>query len=627
MADFLNTSLSGLLTFQRALATTSHNVANVGTEGYNRQRVDLAAVPGVGSGGNIIGQGVEIASVSRVLDQFQVNQVRSNVAQQSRLDAFTQMSSSLDRLLASSDTGLSQPLQEFFNALQTVADTPASIPARQVALGQANALADRVQSLQQRLEAQNTEVTARMGAAVQKVNALAESVASLNTAIFEAGAANGGTPNDLMDQRDLVLQELSELVAVDVVTQNDGAVNIFVGSGQALVLGNQASRLTVINGDFGTATPELGLVSSAGVSTISVDGGEIGGLMNFRREMLDPSMNSLGQMAIALTETLNAQHSVGMDLQGNLGGDFFAVGEPQVLPRAQNTGSGDFSVAVTDVSNLTNADYLLAYDGANYTLTRRDTGTAVALAGSGTVGDPFVADGVSIVVNSAPAAGDQFLIRPTYGAAVGFGVQVTSPEGIAAAFPIRSAAELANTGTGAVVGEEVLDPANPNLLNTVTIEFIDPNNFSINGAGSFAYSPGGPIDINGWRLRIDGTPEAGDQFVVRSNAGGVGDNRNALELASVLERDVLAGGTTSVRESYGNLVSEVSTVTRRAEINLTAQNAITEQSINDQLAVSGVNLDEEAANMLRYQQAYQATAQLISVADVLFQTMLSAVRR
>lgn len=627
MADFLNSSLTGLMAFQRALSTTSHNIANVNTEGYNRQRVDLASVasPLDSTGG--AGMGVRVSNISRVLDQFQVAQIRTDVAEQNRLNAFTQMSTQLDSLLANPSTGLSQPLQDFSDSLQTVADSPASLPARQVALGQANALADRLQTLDQRLQAQSSEVNQRLGAAVTEVNSLAESVAALNGSIFAASSGGRIPPNDLLDQRDLVLRQLSELVSIDVVTQEDGQLNVFVGSGQPLVLGNQANEIALTNGPFGAVSRDIGFVTSSGVAKIDIDGGQIGGLMDFQREMLAPGRNVLGAMAVALADTVNAQHRQGMTLQGDLGGEFFAVGAAQLLPRSENTGGGELAVSVVDVQALTMNDYVMTYDGANYSLTRSDTGASVALSGTGTALDPFLAEGLSIVVDTPPAAGDQFMIRPTAEAAAGFALVLSDPENLAAASPVRASSSLSNTGTATSTGVTISNVDDPNLLTSVTIAFSDANTYSVNGIGSFAYAAGTPIVVNGWELTLDGTPTDGDQFVVSENAGGVGDNRNALALAGVLERGVLSGGTASVRNEYGNLVAQTSSVTRRAEINLTAQTAITERAIADQLAISGVNLDEEAANMLRFQQAYQASAQLISVADVLFQTMLSSVRR
>ena len=629
MPDILNTSLSGLRAFQNALATTSHNIANVNTEGYSRQRVNFGTMPATNVGVGYIGRGVQPQGVVRILDQYRVDALRTNVSEQARLGAFNDLAGGIDSLLASPDSGLSGPLQEFFASLQTVADSPSSVSARQVALSQANVLADRFATLNGRLEAQETEVNARLGSTISQVNSLAESVASLNNAIRDAQAAAGGAPpNDLLDQRDQLLQQLSEQVAVDVVPQDDGSVSVFVGNGQALVLSGDAGRLTLAAGEFSEAGPAVALVTESGTSMVlsSVNGGEIGGLLDFRREMLDPARNTLGQLAYGIADAMNAQHRDGMDLDGGLGGDLFSIGAPQVIPSSSNAGAGDLTAAVTDSAGLTTSNYLLSFDGAAYSLTRTDTGAAVPLTGSGTALDPFAADGLSLVVNTPPAAGDSFLLRPTASAAGDFGVLLTDPRALAAAMPVVSNTALGNAGSGRIGGDTILDVSDPNLLDPVTIEFLDALTYSVNGAGSFAYTPDAPIAVNGWQVSISGAPAAGDTFTVSANVGGVGDNRNALALSDALDGGILSGGTVSVRERFESLVSQVATDTRRSGINLTAQNAITEQALTDQLSVSGVNLDEEAANMLRFQQSYQAAAQMIGVADVLFQTVLSVTR-
>ena len=392
MPDILNTSLTGLRAFQSALATTSHNIANVNTEGYSRQRVNFGTMPAQNVGVGYIGSGVQPQGIERILDQYRVDSLRSNVSEEARLLAFNDLAGGIDGLLASPDSGLSQPLQDFFAALQTVADNPSSVSARQVALSQANVLSDRFSTLSNRLEDQNGQINARLSQAVTQVNALAESVAELNLAIRDAQAAAGGAPaNDLLDQRDLVLQQLSEQIAIEVVDQGDGGVSVFVGNGQALVLGGDASQLTLTQGEYPSADPQVAMLTATGATLplVGVSGGEIGGLMDFRREMLDPTRNTLGQLAIGLTEAMNAQHQAGMDLDGNLGGDLFSVGAPVVTASTSNAGAGDVSVQISEASSLTASDYLLSFDGGSYTLTRLDTNTAVPMTGSGTGPDPF----------------------------------------------------------------------------------------------------------------------------------------------------------------------------------------------------------------------------------------------
>jgi flagellar hook-associated protein 1 FlgK len=349
--------------------------------------------------------------------------------------------------------------------------------------------------------------------------------------------------------------------------------------------------------------------------------------MDFRRELLDPARNQIGQMAVALAEVTNSQHREGIDLAGNLGGNLFAVGAVEVLGAATNSGSGALAVTRTGAAALTKNDYVLRYSGSAWTMQRADNGAAVSFTGTGTALDPMVADGISVVVSGAPAAGDRFLVRPTAAAIKGMDVLISDPARIAAAAPIRSSAALANAGSGAISAGEVLDAANAQLRNTVTLQFVDANLYSINGVGSNLYTPGDNVDINGWRVQISGTPAAGDVFTVANNANGSGDNRNALEMSSALSRGVLSGGADSLNATVARFVSSVGVATNQANISRDAQQVIYDDSVAAVDGLSGVNLDEEAAAMLRYQQAYQAAAQMIRVTQTIFDSLLDATRR
>jgi flagellar hook-associated protein 1 FlgK len=324
---------------------------------------------------------------------------------------------------------------------------------------------------------------------------------------------------------------------------------------------------------------------------------------------------------------VNEQHHEGMDLSGALGGDFFAVGDAEVLDNGLNTGTGTVTATRADVTALTGRDYILEMTGSGWQLRDSLNGTSVPMTGTGTAADPFVADGLEIEVGGAAAVGDTFLIRPTRGAITNMSVLVTDPAKVAAAAPIRTAAASGNSGSGTISAGEVLDSTNAQLRAPVTIQFLTANTYSINGAGSFAYTAGGNIDVNGWRVQVSGSPAVGDTFTVSDNTSGTGDNRNALLLSDALKSNVLNGGTTSLGSAVGEFVGGIGVATRQAQVNRDAQNVVYEESLATKESVSGVNLDEEAANLLKYQQAYQAAAQLIRVADTMFQTLLSATAR
>ena len=630
MADLLSTGVSGLLAFQRALDTTSHNISNVNTDGYSRQRVQIGTRPAQAYGNGYVGQGANVRTTQRVYDDFIAAQTRTSSSSLEHLDVYASNAERLNNMFGDSANGLSPTLQRFVNAFQAVANAPTSIPARQVLLSEANTLEQRLQFFDSRLDEIGNEINSRIKGEVAEVNALAQGIAKLNNEITAGIARTGGQPpNDLLDQRDRLLDELSQKISVNAVRQDGGTVNVFVGSGQPLVLGANANQLTTIQDPFDSTQLTVALQTPGSSVDISrnISGGALGGLLDFRSEQLDPAKNALGRIAVALTDVVNAQHHEGMDLSGALGGDFFAVGGAAVLDNGLNTGTGTVAATRVDVGALTGRDYILEMTGTGWQLRDSLSGAAVPMTGTGTAADPFVADGLEIEVGGAADVGDTFLIRPTRGAITNMSVLISDPSQVAAAAPIRTAADSGNSGSGTISAGEVLDSTDAQLRSPVTIEFLTPTTYSINGAGSFAYTGGGNIDVNGWRVQISGAPAVGDSFTVSDNTSGTGDNRNALLLSDALKSPVLNGGTTSLGSAVGEFVGGIGVATRQAQVNRDAQNVVYEESLATKESVSGVNLDEEAANLLKYQQAYQAAAQLIRVADTMFQTLLAATER
>lgn len=622
MADPLSTSISGLVAFQRAIATTSHNISNVNTPGYSRQSVEFATQNAqVSSAGNI-GSGVTVVTVERDYDDFLTGQLRNTTSNFQQLDAYYGLATKIDNILADSETGLAPSLQNFYDAVQVVSENPSSVPERQLLISEAEALVNRFEYIDGRLGDLNTEVNQRLRDGVVEVNQIAEEIAALNTEIGRIEGLSQGQPaNDLLDQRDELVRQLSELTSVSTLIQEDGSMNVFIGNGQPLVVGSRPTTLYAVNNPFDSSRVEIAYGSPTGdLITGALQGGEIGGLSQFRDDTLIPAQNQLGQLALGFAESFNAQHRMGMDLGGQLGQDFFSVSQPKILPGTSNTGTATISATVTSAAGLTTSDYQLSYDGSQWQLLRLDDGATFTGAG------PFNVDGLSVAISGSPNAGDRYEIRPTRGAASLVDVAIANPQDVAAASPVRSNAEVNNLGTATIATPSVLDINDPNLLQNVDIEFTSATTYSVNGSGSFAYTSGADIDINGWRVQIEGTPSTGDRFSISSNAGAVGDNSNALALADLRDSGVFNGGNTTSLENYAGLVGSVATATREAEIGRDAQRVLNDQAILARDSFSGVNLDEEAANLLRFQQAYQAAAQAISIADNLFQFLINSVR-
>ena len=384
----------------------------------------------------------------------------------------------------------------------------------------------------------------------------------------------------------------------------------------------------------------------SGASTVllnpaSIQGGRLGGLVSFRANTLDAVQNGLGRVAMGLAQTFNAQHALGQDLNGALGGTFFAVGNPVALASSNNAGTAGVTAVLQDVSALTTSDYRLQYNGVagpneNFLLTRISDGVTTAITFP-TAGYPysFNADGVTLTISAGASLNDNWLVEPTRLGASNFGVAVTDPARVAAAAPIRTAAALGNSGNGTISAGSVTSVANLPLPGTITLTFNAAlGQFAVSGAvpaaGPFAYTPGNSISFNGITFTIAGAPGNGDKFTVDRNINGVADNRNALALGALQTANTLgknasivgSQSTASFQSAYSQLVSEVGNTARQIEVTSKAQKTVIAQTRQAQQSVSGVNLDEEAANLLRYQQAYQASGKMIQIAGTLFQTLL-----
>ncbi|MGB5279420.1 MAG: flagellar hook-associated protein FlgK [Gammaproteobacteria bacterium] len=650
--DLFSIGTSGLLAFQRALNTVSHNIANVNTEGYSRQSVQLATKPPQANGYGFSGNGVETVSIRRSYDAFVESSLRSSTSATAEFEAFHALATQLDNVVGNSDTGINASLQRFFNAIQDVADTPSSPSARQVMFNESQQLATQFNELASWIESVRGQVNNELQSGVNQINQYSQAIAELNESIVIEQGRAGQPPNDLLDQRDTLIKQMSELVSVTTLQQDDGAVNILVGTGQALVRGSSATSLAVTQEAGDPKQLGISVQGNAGVLvpvTSQISGGRLGGVINFRDQMLDPASNGLGLVAIGLGNFANEQHQRGMDLDGVLGLDLFSVAQPQVLTVAGNP--ANVSVALDDVSQLTNADYKFRYNAGTWELNNSLTGQAITMTGTGTAADPFIAEGMSIVTSGAPANGDSYLLRPTRSGAMEIQMLLANSRQIAAAAPVRSVASTTNTGTGAISAGTVTDIDNVVFQSTpgqlsppVLVRFtsgISYDMYDISNPASpvlletgIAYDPAtggelfptpGGLD-HGYRMQLSGAPLAGDEFSTEYNTGGIGDNRNALLLAGLAADKLMYAGSASITDSYNRLVANVGTSTKQAELNSIAQNRILDQTMATRESISGVNLDEEAAKLLRYQQAYQAAAQVIATAGSLFDTLLSAVR-
>jgi flagellar hook-associated protein 1 FlgK len=639
MTGMLNIGLSGLNAAQLQLNTTSHNIVNAGTQGYNRQAVIQSTNDPIFSGVGFFGQGARIAAVTRQYNQFLENQVLTADNRRSEFSAYSAQISQINNLLADPQAGLSPAMQQFFAGVQEVAANPTSVPARQALISSAQALVARFQTMDARLTEIREGVEGQLSSTVERINMLAGEIAQLNQRIVVAQAAGPGVPaNDLLDQRNEVIAELNRLVKTSTVVETDGQVNVFIGTGQPLVLGQTVSRLGMIRSPNDPTRQSIALVAPNGAAMQLperlLNGGELGGLLSFRRDTLDVAQNQLGLIALGLATEFNRVHRLGVDLEGEAGIAFFRAPTPAVTP----SGLVAVDVDPAAVGALTASDYKLSYDGTSYTITNQRTGDSFA---SNTPAFDF--QGLRIDASAMTSAGE-VLIQPTRYAARDIAVSLTDPRKIAAGLPIGSPMTVStapgNGGTGVVSHVSAIGADVPNFP-TITLTFdgselsglppgytlVPDTTFDpVTDAGGKNFTVTSP-DGHSFGFRLSGSPVPSDQFVFAAATDRVADNRNAVALGALqTSKTMLAdssGATASFQSVYSHLVTTVGNKTREVQVGEQAQESLLRQAKDARESLSGVNLDEEAANLLRYQQAYQASGRVMAMAQRLFDEIVS----
>jgi len=679
MTDLLNIGLSGLNSNRIGLSVTGQNITNVNTEGYSRQSVEFGARTPERLGGFFLGTGSEVDTVRRITNEFMVASERSDISSFGKAETFSAVMDQLDQLFSNANSGLSGNLSTFYSSLQSAVDDPSSIEARQVFLSTANNLAQKFQGLQDQLLTLQNDIGQQVEAVVVEVSTLAKEIGALNNQINVA-INSGGEPNDLLDQRDQTLRDLSKLVDIRVVPMENNSVSISIGSGQPLVVGTDVFTLTTQINPDNAGVKELAIQTDSGAKTVvgnSLGGGLLGGLLDAQYGVIDNALNNIGRVALGISGALNSAHNSGMDLENNLGGDLFTdINNPATVSNRTlaSTSNSDpanqvVSVTVSDLSKLTTSDYRLTFtDATNYVLTRvsdgKQNGALDPALSSGAIGGlpaSLTVDGLTLDLSGAGfAAGDSFVLQPTRGYSNDIAVKVDRAESLALASPVRTMTGSNNTGTGSISGGEVTnnatafftDPAKP-LSPPVVIQFPDPATVPVTynildnsdptspvalvfpappaaplALTGLAYPPSSgilPVDF-GFQVEISGAPAPGDTFSVDYNTGGVLDNRVGLALAKVQTTELLNNGKLTGEAAYGVFTQEVGSRAGTARRDLEASEVLLAQSQGLQQSVSGVNLDEEAASLIEFEQAYNASAQVISIARSIFDTLISAVR-
>jgi flagellar hook-associated protein 1 FlgK len=618
------------------LQTTGNNIANANTPGYSRQSVELTTTGSAYNGSGYFGRGVSVSTVNRASNMFLTQQALAAHSASSADGVRSDMLSQLEKVFVGGDAGLGGAATQIFNSFADVAASPADLSARQAALGKLEDFASMSRSASDQIEALQTNVHHDVVGGVDQVNTLAAELAKLNVSI--AAATNGGhLPNDLMDQRDQIIQQIGGQVQLHTFIGADETASLFVGSGQNLVLGSVANKL-VAQSDAADPSHVTMAVSISGqitqLSTYDIGEGSIGGLMRFQDSDLADARNRLGQLVTAVATAVNQQQGLGLDLQGQTGSPLFAFDGPRAVPAASNAkdGNGAFvasvSLSVVDASALKASDYLLEADPANaggYIVTRQADGKVFQ-----PVLDGDVIDGFAITMGAnGPGPRESFTLKPVSASANNLTVLLKNPQGIAAANPVTAVASAANKGTATVGAVDIVSaPTDP--YQKLSINFTDDvGGYEIldEGAGLVAsgtFSAGQPIALNGMELSLGGLPRQGDVITIAPTTHPAASNGNALRFDSMAQRLLVDGQTAA--DAYANALADVGVRVQGALASADNSATVSSQAQTTLTGVVGVNLDEEAARLIQYQQSYQAAAKMLQTAQTLLDTIIGIVR-
>jgi len=647
--SLLSIGKSGLFAAQAALATTGHNITNANVAGYSRQTTVQETSLSMGGSYGFVGTGTQIADVKRYSDEFLNAQVRTAQASSSGLDAYQAQITQIDNLLSDTTSGLSPALQDYFAAVQNVTADGASVPSRGALLSATDTLSARFQGMDARLTEIRKGVNTQLTSSVNLINTYASQIADLNDKIGKLAAGQStNLPNDLLDQRDQLVMELNKQVKATVMPGDNNSLTVSIGTGQPLVVGASAFQLAAMNSPTDQTRITIGYATASKITPLpesALSGGALGAVLQFRSDSLDQAQNGLGRIAIGLAMSVNAQNRLGIDGNGNPGGDIFTVPAAQVTKNINNnqTSNTVINATVDDPSKLTTSDYKVDFDGTNFNVYRLSDNTKTVLTTN-----PQSVDGVTYDISGATAKGDNFLVRPTVGGAANFKVAITDGKQIAAAAPIATSTPVNNAAAGTVSNKGTAKisagsvdanflAAPPTLPVTLTYDDATKTMSGFPAGGEMLlpgsttptpftgdpvpYVDGAQYTVSGMTFTMTGAPQTGDQFTIAKNTG-LGDTRNASLIADLQSTNVLDGKTATFQSGYAHIVSNVGNKTREVQVNAQAATAQLDQAQAAADNVSGVNLDEEAANLLKYQQAYQAAGKVMQIADTIFDTLL-----
>ncbi|OWQ33657.1 flagellar hook-associated protein FlgK [Pseudomonas sp. DrBHI1] len=677
--SLISIGLSGLNASQTALSITGNNIANAAVSGYSRQQTIQTTGPSHNIGTGFVGTGTTLSDVRRIYNAYLDNQLQTSTSLNTDAAAFQDQITGIDKLLAESDTGISSVLTAFFSALQTASAKPSDAASRQLLLTQAQTLSNRFNAISSQMSKQNDSINSQLDTLSGQVNKLTSSIADLNKQITQL-SASGASPNNLLDARSEAVRQLNELVGV-TVQERDGNYDVYLGNGQSLVTGNRANTLTAVPSaaDQSQYSLQINYPTFSSDVTSVVTGGQIGGLLRYRNDVLTPSMNELGRVALVVADSINSQLGQGLDANAQFGSALFssinsalAISQRSLASTNNSAGSGNLDVTIANSGALTTYDYEVKFTGPNQYSVRRSDGTDMGNFDLTTTPPPVI-DGFTLKLNGGGlAAGDTFKVSPTRSAAGSINTVLTDANKLAFAGPINGVVGSGNTGSGTITQPNLgakldiyggadtaliqdsikhsmpvrmvfqaasggtqgytLYDSKGNSIGTGTIVPGQDNKLTINvpmrdASGAPILDGSGNPRTFSVETTVGGSPATNDSFTFGFNADGKSDNRNAQALLGLQTKStvgVTSGGGSSFTSAYASLVERVGAKANQAKIDTVATKAVLDAAKESRNGVSGVNLDDEAANLIKFQHYYTASSQIIKAAQETFSILINA---
>ena len=661
--SLLNVGARALLTNQIALQTTGNNIANVSTPGYSRQSAHLVTVPGQYSPQGYIGKGVAVETILRNHSELLTRQAALAGSAQAGDKVRSERLNQMQEIYSGGKDGLGTAISDMLGSLSDVLNSPTDMTARTVTLTRMAETAGRFRTAAERLSDIEYTVNEQLKNNVVKINNIAQSIAAVNGEIA-AAQGNGQSPNDLLDQRDQLIRELNQYIQTSQIPADDGTVGVFVAGSQPLVMATTATELSLQVAKEFPGSGQMALYIQRQGTQVELNeqmlgGGEMQGLLRFANQDMAEGRYLLGRLAQGMAMTMNEQHKLGLTLDGEFGKDLFAV--PTSVP-GYSSGAATGDVAFSDPTQFAASDYEIRF--AAPPAGTPPAGVVVRLSDNATTNFTDLTDlssqqidGLTFNLTAAGNAGERMLFKPFASTAQTIEAKIYAPKDLAAANPINAAMGTSNSGSLQLAGIQATGKPNPpglvlppngdtatppTFLGGIALRFNagSPATYNVINQGSNPattvstaqpYTSGQAINIDGWQITLKGTPNDGDTVTVGNVLDpqyGDAYKRNAGNGGALMAlRDVKMFDDATLQDGWANAIAQVGTRTQSAQYATNMSTTIANNLERDRLAVSGVNLDEEAAKLIQYQQAYQASAKMLQVAQSIFDNLMQTVGR